>query len=308
MTSNILIVAALLAASFCLHAENNLPDLGARLVETPAAEGTSATGTSPASTPASLVQTPVADLAEAQKAQAELQALIRAYETGNITYLQSRLDPAMIGYQRFVDGVIRDNNLLKQMRVHLFDTQVLAGPDVAVIQTGWEKRFLSLIGFQPGLFTGRSTFLLHRDKDQWKIVAFAGDNLFSSQSGVLAQLTATPAVITAPPGGCSLACPQIAISLLDPDLAGQGTVAVELISSQNDRESVMLTATTPGRFTGTINMIIDNGAPINIGSGVTDINSKPTLLPVNVTIRYLDQNPGSNRPPSYVSQTVRVVR
>jgi len=301
MIRNILTVAALLTASPCLHAVDNLPDLGARVVEERAAESSPTT-----STPTPVIQTPIADLAEAQKAQAELQALIRAYETGNINDLQSRLDPAMIGYQRFVDGVIRDNNLLKQLRVHLFDTQVLAGPDVAVIQTGWEKRFLSLAGFQPGLFAGRSTFLLHRDKDQWKIAAFAGDNLFASQSGVLAQLTASPAVFTAPAGGC-VVCPTISITLLDPDLAGQGTVAVELISSQNDRESPTLTATTPGRFIGTINTLIDNGQPIAIGSGVVDINSNPALLPVSITVRYRDQNPGSNRPPSYVSQTLRAV-
>ena len=303
MIRNILVVATLLLASSYLHAEDNLPDLGARTVDTRAAED------KPKPTPTPFAQAPIADLAEAQKAQAELQNLIRAYETGNITYFQSRLDPAMIGYQRFVDGVIRDNNLLKQMRVHLFDTQVLAGPDVAVIQTGWEKRFLSLAGFQPGLFTGRSTFLLHRDKDQWKITAFAGDNLFSSQSGVLAQLTVSPAVITAPAGGCTIVtCPKISITLLDPDLAGQGNVTVELISSQNDRESVILTASTPGRFIGTIDMIIDNGTPINIGSGIADVNSNLALLPVTITVRYLDQNPGSNRPPSYVSQTLRIVR
>lgn len=300
MIRNILTVAALLTASPCLHAVDNLPDLGARVVEQRSTETPRA-----ASTPAPFTQAPIADLAEAQKVQAELQALIRAYETGNINYLQSRLDPAMIGYQRFVDGVIRDNNLLKQLRVHLFDTQVLAGPDVAVIQTGWEKRFLSLIGFQPGLFTGRSTFLLHRDKDQWKIAAFSGDNLFASQSGVLAQLTASPAVFTAFATGCP--CPTISITLLDPDLAGQGSIAVELISSQNDRENLTLTATTPGRFIGTIATLIDNGQPIFLGSGVVEINSNPALLPVSITVRYRDQNPGSNRPPSYVSQTLRAV-
>lgn len=295
MIRRIFIVVALLTASSFVCAEDSLPNLGARAVDdTPAA-----------STPTPFTRAPIADLAEAQKAQAELQALIRAYETGNLTYFQSRLDPAMIGYQRVVDGVIRDTNLLKQIRVHLFDTQVLAGPDVAVIQTGWEKRFLSLAGFQPGLFTGHSTFLLHRDKDQWKVVAFAGDSLFASQSGVLAQLTVSPAVIKVP-YSCGL-CPTISINLLDPDLAGQGTALVEIISSQGDRESVTLTATTPGRFMGTIGTTIQYGTSPVAGSGFVDINSNPALLPVNITVRYLDQNPGSNRPPSYVSQTLRAV-
>lgn len=256
---------------------------------------------------ATVVQTSIADLDDARKAQAELEAMIRAYESGNISYFQSRLDPALIGYQRFVDGVIRDNNQLKQLRIHLFDTQVLAGPDVAVIQTGWEKRFLSVAGFQPGLFSGRTTILLHRDEQQWKITAFAGDNLFASQSGVLAQLTATPMVFTAPAGGCpAITCPRVAINLLDPDLAGQQTVVVEIISSQGDRERAMLVATTPGRFAGSIGTLIDNATPIINGSGLVDINSNPALFPITLAVRYLDPNPGSSRPPSYVSQTLRV--
>lgn len=256
---------------------------------------------------ATFVQTPIADLADARKAQAELEAMIRAYESGNINYFQSRLDPALIGYQRFVDGVIRDNNQLKQLRIHLFDTQVLAGPDVAVIQTGWEKRFLSVVNFQPGLFSGHTTILLHRDEDQWKITAFAGDNLFASQAGVVAQLAATPMVFTAPANGCpAITCPRVSINLLDPDLAGQQTVVVEVISSQGDRERVTLTAVSPARFTGAIGTLIDNATPIINGSGLVDINSNPALFPITLTVRYLDANPGSNRPPSYVSQILRV--
>jgi hypothetical protein len=92
---------------------------------------------------------------------------------------------------------------------------------------------------------------------------------------------------------------------VDPELAGQGTLSIELITSQGDRESIFLTATTPGRFVGTITTLIDNATPINSGSGLVDINSNPALLPVSVTVRYLDQNPGSNRPPSYISKTLR---
>lgn len=303
------LVFVLLVIAPALHAENPPLDLRPPVMEAPVQDAASAAqpvSAAAAQPPATLVQTPIADLAEAQKVQAELTALIRAYETGNINYLQSRLDPAMIGYQRFIDGVVRDNNQLKQLRIQLFDTQVLAGPDVAVIQTGWEKRFLTLVGFQPGLFTGHSTFLLHRDQDQWKIAAFSGDNLFASQSGVRAQLSASPPVFTAFASGCG-PCPTLSFTLLDPDLAGQGSAVVEVISSQGDRENLNLAATTPGRFTGSISTYSDNGAPINIGSGVLDINANPALFPITVTVRYLDQNPGSNRPPSYVTQILRAV-
>jgi hypothetical protein len=103
---------------------------------------------------------------------------LRAYEFGNTALIQNRLDPAMVGYQRFIDGIIQDNNRSKQLRVFLKDTQSQCGPDITVIQTLWEKRYLDVNTFQPGLTTGRSTILMHRDQAGWKFAAIAGDNLF----------------------------------------------------------------------------------------------------------------------------------
>jgi hypothetical protein len=129
-----------------------------------------------------------ASLEEAAKAQAALEEIIRAYEAGNLGVLQGKLDPSMIGYQVLIDGIIKDISAQKRVRINLLDTQVLAGPDVTVIQTSWEKRFISTT-FGANLFTGRTSFLMHKGKNGWQISAMNGDSLFASQTtGTLAQL------------------------------------------------------------------------------------------------------------------------
>lgn len=219
-------------------------------------------------------EVPVADLAEANKAQQALEEFIRAYESGNIGLLRSRLDPAMVGYQRFIDGMVQDSSRLKQIRLHLLDTQTMAGPDVAIIQTSWEKRFLSATDLRPDLNTGRSQFLLHRGKDGWRVAAVGGDNPFSSQSGVLAQLALTDV-------GLPLA-PAVRIGVVDPDLAGKGSISVQL-SYGASTILVVLAESTPGRF----------GAVQNVTSGT-------------VTLRYMDGNPGGGRPPSLLTRSILV--
>lgn len=220
------------------------------------------------------VEAPVADLAEAGKAQQALEEFIRAYEGGNIGLIRSRLDPGMIGYQRFIDGMVQDSNRLKQIRLHLLDTQTMAGPDVAIIQTSWEKRFLSATTLSPDINSGRSQFLLHRGKDGWRVAAVGGDNPFSSQSGVLAQLVLTDM-------GLPLA-PAVRIGVVDPDLAGKGSTSVQL-SYGASSILVVLMESTPGRF----------GATQAVTSGT-------------VTLRYMDGNPGGGPPPSLLTRSIVV--
>jgi len=219
------------------------------------------------------VATRLADLDEAKKVQAALDELIRAYETGNVALIRSRLDPAMIGYQRFLDGVVEDSNRLIQIRIHLKDTQVQAGPDVAVIQTRWEKRFLTATGFTPDLYTGQSQFLLHRGKEGWRVAAFGGDNLFASQSGVLGQL----AIGQTGDG--------LRFEVLDPDLAGRGT-AIVTVTTATGSQNLQLGETTPGRF-----QAVRSNAQLGAPSTST------------VVMKYLDSNPGGGRPPSVLSKS-----
>lgn len=243
---------------------------------------------------------PVADMDQARKARAALEALIRAYENGDIGYVRGQLSPAMIGYQRFIDGMTNDANKLKQIRVHLFDTQVTAGTDIAVIQTGWEKRFLTLAGFTPGLFTGRGMFLLHRDGNDWKVAALAGDNLFATQSGVAGQVRVNPARISCP-APCA---PAITITVFDPDLAGQPGVSVQVISSKGERETLTLPPSgLPGTFSTVEVLDIAGGFVVNNGA----IEGDWATLPLDFTVRYLDQTPGNNRPPTYIYNKFRIV-
>ncbi|BCB28038.1 hypothetical protein SKTS_29240 [Sulfurimicrobium lacus] len=245
---------------------------------------------------------PIADLAEAQKAQLALDELIRAYETGNVNLIRTRLDPAMIGYQRLIDGVAQDSNALKQIRLHLFDTQVVAGPDVAVIQTNWEKRFLSVTSFQPGIFSGHSMFLMHRGKEGWRMAAVSGDNPFSSQSGVLGQIAFGPAAILAPGPAAGVVGIPLQIAVTDPDLIGQSTLTVELATVQGDRENVTLTAAGPGYFVFNGPVSMQRAVSNTPGDHILQFISVPTIL----SVRYLDSNPGSNRPPSMLTRSIAV--
>jgi hypothetical protein len=232
----------------------------------------SAQGTTP-------IRAPIADLAEADKVQQALEGFIRAYETGNVAQIRSQLDPAMIGYQRFIDGMIQDTNRLKQIRIHLLDTQTLVGPDVAVIQTRWEKRFLSATDLRPGIYSGRGQFLMHRGRDGWRVAAIGGDDPFASQSGVLAQLNLTFS------GAAAL---SVDVEIVDPDLAGRRQLTGYDLSV-NGVPCVMprsLRETTPGRFFDA------SGCPASSG----DV----------VVLRYMDVNPGSGRPPSLLTRRVIV--
>lgn len=254
-----------------------------------------------ADTPSAAAPSPaVADLAEVQKVRATLDELIRAYETGNLALLQARLDPAMIGYQRFVDGAREDANRLKQIRIHLFDTETTIGPDVAVIQSNWEKRFIDVMTFQPGQFSGNSKFLLQRKPSGWTVIAFAGDNLFSSASGAVGQLrfNGGATTIALPVAAAAAVHIPVTIELIDPDMAGSHSVAIDATTTSGDRETLTLTETTPGRFTYTAMMA---SATPSIGNGVLEAHAPATL-----TLRYLDRNPGSNRPPSTVSLAIAI--
>ncbi|MBV2234076.1 MAG: hypothetical protein KUL75_00905 [Sterolibacterium sp.] len=227
--------------------------------------------------PPSSTKPAVADLAEAKRAQQALDDFIRAYQNGNVAEIRQQLDPAMLGYQRFLDGITQDQRRFTQIRLHLLDTQTLVGPDVAIVQTRWEKRFLSSTALQPGMYSGQSQFLLHKSQEGWRVAAIGGDDPFSSQSGVLGRIN-----LTQPP---SALAPFIRIELIDPDLAGSHQTAVELLCSPTPciPNTVYLPETTPGRFV------------------LTTAASAGTM-----TVRYIDNNPGGGRPPSLLSRSLQI--
>lgn len=113
---------------------------------------------------------------DARLARLALEEMLRAYEQGDIDWIRNRLDPSLIGYQKFLDDMATDTRLCKQMRFHLTDTQVQVAPDIAIVQTRWEKRCTLMPDFKPVLITGNTSFLLHKNDHVWALAQTGGGN------------------------------------------------------------------------------------------------------------------------------------
>ncbi len=226
-----------------------------------------------------------------------LKAFIRAYEGGNAAAIQQTLDPAMLGYQKFMDGIITDFNRQKQIRLHIKDIQVQCGADVTTVQFNWEKRFLDVVSFAPGLLTGHGVSLLRRTGDTWRVVGLAGDNPFSSRSGSLGQLTFSPAISLASVSTIPSQVP-VTVQVVDGDLAGLGSLTVQIISSAGDNETFTLPEQSPGRFARST-------LPLAAGAVVPSNGVLEVAAGVQFTLRYLDQNPGNNLPPTMLTASVK---
>jgi FecR protein len=129
-----------------------------------------------------------AQCAPGSPASQTLDALLRAYERGDAAFLQRRLDPAMVGYGTVINDVMRDNAAQRQTQVRVLDMQMQCGPDVAVIDFAWEKRFLSLPGFTPQVVRGRSSVLISQlgggVSGQWAVSGLVGDPVFQPPRAV----------------------------------------------------------------------------------------------------------------------------
>jgi hypothetical protein len=193
----------------------------------------------------------IGDIGEGGKAATALDEILRAYEAGNTGFIRGRLDPSMIGFEKLMDGIIVEANQCKQMRINLLDTQVQAGPDLAVIQTNWEKRCLQLPNFAARLDSGHSTFLMHRTAGGWNMVAVSGSNPLASLTYALATINSrvtpgTCALINALVGGASANAP-ITITINDPDLANVSSITVK-VNWGADVESFNLPSIATGVF------------------------------------------------------------
>lgn len=236
----------------------------------------------------------IGDMEAGRKAAAALDEILRAYEMGNAGFIRNRLDPGMIGYQRLLDGIAVEANLCKQVRLRLVDTQIQAGPDLVVIQTGWEKRCLQMPSFAPRFDTGRSTFLMHLGASGWSVAAISGSNPLAS-TGVLATMSASTSLSCATVNGLGSAGgpgPAVAvpfsITVTDPDLTGISSITVQ-ITSGRDVESIIIPASVAGTFQRTTLLI--NKASASPGNGVVEILPVAGVLgPVcpAVTVSYVD--------------------
>lgn len=244
--------------------------------------------------PGSIEDPRIGTLEDGRRLEEAVREMIRAYETGNLALLESRIDPAMIGYQRFVEGVRRDINQMQQIRIQLIDTQVTVGPDVGVVRTRFEKRFVSSVDFRPGLVGGQTQMLFHRRGDFWNVAGFSGDNLFASNSGSLAQMTVNP-------GALSYGGPfTTTLQITDPDAAGQPALLVRVTTTGGDAETLAVPAIRPGVFSRPITV---SPSPASPGDGVVQEETSPFG---DIVIRYTDPTPGDNRPPVLVVRTIRI--
>lgn len=122
----------------------------------------------------------IGTVADGKNAAAVLEDIFRAYGSGDVNFIRERIDPQMIGFQKLLDEIALEANQCKQLKIHLLDTQIKAGPDLVVIQTGWEKRCLELPNFTPRLFAGKSTFLMQSSGSGWVVNGISGTNPLSA--------------------------------------------------------------------------------------------------------------------------------
>lgn len=290
-------------------------------------------------------------IADNKRVEYELRRIIQTYESGDISAFRALLDPSLIGYQNMLESFARDHNALKQIRVTLKDVRALAGTELGMVEASWEKRFFSAINYQPGIVSGKSGFLLHRVKDEWKLAGIVGDNLFASEGGGAASIDFTgfnpaglPACtltscVTPPPvctdanntpcasgsPGCTcvvqptvcnttttltpgpgVTCPAGSLNgnlvIVEPDYVGQQSLTAEILTSRGDRERVTLQAASPGRF---VLANIPAGRLASLtptpGNGVLEIGAGDQLA-----VRYVDQRPGRNRPPSVLTRALSI--
>lgn len=109
-----------------------------------------------------------------------LQQLLSAYAAGNQQQVESMVEPQMIGYSRVVDAVRDAGVSQKQLRMTLSDTRTLISEDVVIIQSHWDKRFVSTHGRVAGHRSGTCTFVMRPDAAVWRLSALSGDNPFSA--------------------------------------------------------------------------------------------------------------------------------
>lgn len=231
------------------------------------------------------------DSEDSRKAISALQDLLNAYERGDTLYIRNRLDVSMIGFQKLMDDIARETNQCKQMRVNLFDTQIQAGPDVAAIQTRWEKRCILLPDFTPQLLTGHTTFLIYRGVNGWTLAGMTGNNPFTG-GGTLATVA-----LSVPAGTCNaINALNIAtnlpttVTVTDPDRAGSPNVTVTMITAAGDSDTFSVPASGSAGLFQLTALRYRKFTPVLLNSGSIEISPTgcPPCVCPNLTARYSD--------------------
>lgn len=116
-----------------------------------------------------------------------LDGILRAYERGDVHYLQARLAPDLPGLGFVLNDVAAQHHQQQQVRIHITERQLQCGPDVAVIDFAWEKRWVEAGSFTPRHTQGRSSILFSGLREglggNWRISGLAGDSVVASGGG-----------------------------------------------------------------------------------------------------------------------------
>ncbi len=124
--------------------------------------------------------TTVSEQTEVQRAVDAMQHLVAAYTSGNQAQVESLLETKMIGYSRVVDGARDAQTTQNQLRLTLSDTRTQISEHVVLIQTRWDKRYVSNPGRQAVHKSGLCTMVMRPDLSGWRLSALNGDNPFSA--------------------------------------------------------------------------------------------------------------------------------
>lgn len=236
-----------------------------------------------------------------------LDEFVQNFESSNLEGIKRLMDPATPGLQRTLDNFAKEFAENKGQRFHIYDLQVKEGRELGMLQFRWEKRSFNASGaLTPSLLTGQTSMLLSRIGNEstgsrsWQIKGFTGDSLARSESsnGSLAQVTASPLSV-----GCAGNCSNnMTFAVVDTDMAGVGSVQIELTNQDGDREVLILTETTAGTFVRNLSLAFSIGSqmtPVAIIAGNNVIEHNQTQA--QITVSYLDNKPGKNQPPRKVS-------
>ena len=236
-------------------------------------------------------------------AQKAFDELIRAYEQGDIAFLQSRLSPSMVGYSALINDVLNSTKTQRQTRIQVKDRQLQCGADVSVVNFSWEKTFLDSVSFQPGIVRGQASMVITGlSTGNWQVGGMAGNLPFTPVAPTLTQSqspTPTPTPVPGPTPGLgtigtvSTSVPSISVASNPSGCGGPPSVNINVSANSpiGPRYSVqqfvptaptcVATPQTAAALTCQLNI---TGLPIGNGTvAATAVPADPSTTTCNIT-------------------------
>jgi hypothetical protein len=208
---------------------------------------------------------------DAQKIQKSIDEIFKLYEGGSLSLFKNKFDPSIVGLQKLMDSIAIENSQCKQIRINLVNTKITVGTEVAVLQTGWEKRCLQLPNLSPKLLTGEGSFMLHKSAFGWQIAGLTGTMPFSAIKIPVTLTASTTTTCTTILGTSTIpvALP-FTITVVDPNRAKQASVQVE-VATGTDSELWTLSANPGSLGTFSVTTVLGHQGSGNPNNGSLQI-------------------------------------